>query len=105
MKTCYTTRLGSTALAIADLVAPGETANHWVVTRINVPRDYRGQGYARQLLQQILDDADSEQVTLAVEVSPSDGLNFGSLVAWYRRYGFKSTAFGYMVRKPKPLGG
>lgn len=104
MQTCYTIRLDALLphIAIADLVAPGELMPYWTVTRINVPATYRGNGWGSQLLKAILNDADKEQVKLALEVSPSDGLGYGELVAWYRRYGFKSHAYGYMVRKPNP---
>jgi GNAT superfamily N-acetyltransferase len=86
--------------AIADLVqydlVPG-----WAITRINVPAEHRGHGVGSKLLRQILDEADREGVDLYLEVSPSDGLDFEQLSAWYARHGFKwSRKYpGLMYRK------
>jgi predicted GNAT family N-acyltransferase len=60
-----------------------------VITRINVPISSRGQGVARRLLAQILKDADESKTTLFLEISPSDGLSFEQLKAWYARHGFE----------------
>lgn len=71
-----------------------------LLTRINVPKASRGQGHARALLERILDDADRERVTIFLEISPSDGLNFAQLEAWYLRHGFVECA-GFYCRTPK----
>jgi ribosomal protein S18 acetylase RimI-like enzyme len=102
MRTCY---FDAEHNAIADLVCPGELTAFWTITRINVPQKYRGQkqrgrGVGTKLLRRILADADAEGVELALEVSPSDGLDYVQLTAWYRRHGFRSTSFGYLVRRP-----
>jgi len=104
MKTCY---VNLTIGSIADLVAPDgapDAPPHWIITRVNVPVRHRGQGYASELLKQITDDADREHVSLMLEVSPSDGLGYSQLVAWYRRHGFHlrhSLELGFhMVREP-----
>lgn len=75
----------------------------WYIHRINVPRDARGQGRASMLLQNLLDDADREGVTLELHPIPSDGLNFESLAAWYTRKGFEVVTPGtwLMRRTPK----
>lgn len=96
MKTCYVIK---EVWAIADLVSPGELMPHWTITRINVPVDHRGHGYGRQLLQMIIDDADQESITLALEPSPSDGLDYDQLVNWYARHDFVMGSLGYMIRK------
>jgi GNAT superfamily N-acetyltransferase len=97
MKTCYV--IGH-ARAIADLVRPGELTSGWTITRINVPREHRGLGYGSVLLEVIITDADSEGVDLWLEISPSDGLDYNELHAWYCRHGFRTHfSSGYMVRR------
>jgi GNAT superfamily N-acetyltransferase len=98
METCYVDKEHN---AIADLVRPGELTANWTITRINVPKAHRGRGYGSALLRRILADADAEQVILQLEISPSDGLTYSQLAAWYYRNGFKPQAHGYMRRKPK----
>lgn len=98
MQTCYVDRATN---SIADLVCPGELTTGWTITRINVPFKHRGNGVARKLLKQITDDADSDICSLWLEVSPSDGLDYDQLVAWYVRHGFRFRHGGYMVRIPK----
>lgn len=98
MKTCYYDRA---TLAIADLVTPGAIHEGWVITRINVPRRYRGEGHGTALLKEILADADAEGADLWLDVSPSDGLDWGQLVAWYERHGFERVnEYGTMRRRP-----
>jgi ribosomal protein S18 acetylase RimI-like enzyme len=99
VKTCY---VDVVTRSIADLVQPGEMAPFWVITRINVPREHRGQGLGSKMLKEICADADKEGCSLGLDVSPSDGLDYDQLVAWYKRYGFKSSQHGYyMVRRPQ----
>ena len=100
MKTCY---VFPDTRTIADLAQPGELTENWTITRINVLREFRGQKLGTKMLERILRDADREQVTLQLEPSPSDGLNYTQLVDWYKRHGFKLTQHGYMKRRPKPL--
>jgi len=108
MKTCYITRLGDADCAIADLTGyyndvTGECLGQ-LITRINVPKrgPYRGQGIGTQLLKRILADADQEQVTLFLEVVPSDGLDVEALSAWYARHGFLPwKGQDFRIRYPK----
>ncbi len=97
MKTCY---IDQVHRGIADLVSPGELTPNWTITRINIPKQYRGCGYGTALLKQILDDADQEGATLQLEPSPSGPLAYDDLVLWYKRYGFRTNSYGYMVRTP-----
>lgn len=88
MKTCYTVPVNTLLIGIADLVPLKESPGSYMLTRINVPRGHRGQGYGRQLLTQILEDADHSGATLHLECVASGGLEFDDLVAWYERHDF-----------------
>lgn len=98
MKHCYLARLSSSRIAIADLTDYYDDG--WYITRINVPKEFRGQGHGRALLKQITDAADQEGVTLHLEIQPSDGLDYEALQAWYIRAGFKRT-LSWFTRRPK----
>lgn len=92
--------------AIADLVRERSLDGSvlYQITRINVPAIYRGQRHGSKLLDQVLADADAEQVHLVLTPLPSGGLSRAALVAWYKRRGFewKRDALGrYLYRSPK----
>jgi predicted GNAT family N-acyltransferase len=71
-----------------------------MITRINVPMMHHGEGHGTKVLAQILKDADAEKVNLYLEISPSDGLDYYQLEAWYLRHGFRHW-MGVYRRKPK----
>lgn len=73
--------------AIADLVEI--SPEHYLITRINVPRELRGRGLASELLQEIIEDADEEGVTLEIHPVSSGSLTRSDLVLWYKRHGFR----------------
>jgi predicted GNAT family N-acyltransferase len=89
---------------VADLIGPDDQGV-WMISRINVPREHRGQGHASNILREILRDADEEGATL--ELWPyASGANMGglkqkALEGWYARYGFVKQKKGNMVRAPK----
>src|SRR5215204_1801378 len=100
MKTCYVI---PEHRAIADLCDGGEMGfkDHVrIITRVNVPVASRGRGIGTQLLKMILNDADAEGIVLVLEISPSDGLDFDQLEAWYRRHGFVCVNGCYYKRRP-----
>ena len=100
VKTFYTVKVeGEVRPCIADVAFFSEPFNAHVITRINVPHSLRGQGYGRQLMAQILYDADHEGVPLMLAPEPSDGLDFRALEAWYERCGFKRTRSGAMMER------
>lgn len=99
MKNGYFIQLNTIRTAVADLVDYDDTTK--LITRINVPKEYRSTGVGSQLLQQIVHDADEEGITLLLEIVPSDGLNFQQLELWYKRYGFKKED-GMYRRAPNP---
>ena len=71
--------------AIADLI---DYEDGKLITRINVPREHRGQSLGSKLLREITDAADQETITLYAYPSSSDGLSTPKLKAWHRRHGF-----------------
>lgn len=80
-------RLSATKIAVLDTTEYyGEGR---IITRINVPEDFRGQGHGRALLREAIRQADEHGVDLWLEISESDGLNWDALRSWYRRAGFK----------------
>lgn len=87
LKTCYITRLSPVRIAILDCC--DYYGLGYIITRINVPKDFRGAGHASALLRQCTDAADSEHVRLFLEISPSDGLNYEQLEQFYMRHGFR----------------
>lgn len=80
-------RVGDVALAVLDCVEthPGVC----MITRINTPAKFRGQGIASGLLKQTLALADRLGVVMTLSIHPSDGLDYDALDAWYRRHGFE----------------
>lgn len=91
-------------IAIVDLVAPGEfLPGAWVITRINVPAKFRGQGYGSMLLKKICRRADRHGESLALEIQPSGPLDHDDLRRWYGRHGFLASAkySGVMIRRPR----
>lgn len=96
MKTCY---VDMETRSIADLIAPGELAPGWCISRINVPEPHRGKGNGTKILKRILADADAEGRTLWLEVHSSGPLDNNQLIDWYTRHGFiLHSPTGYLVR-------
>lgn len=93
MKSCY---VDPKSRAIADLIRLKE--REWLLTRINVPFQNRGKGYASTLLKRVLYEADQEGITLTLEVIPSGNLDEQQLTAWYERNGFIKQGNGVMKR-------
>jgi len=88
LKNCYIIKLSPVNIAIADLTDYFEKG--MIITRINVPKEFRGKGFGRDLLNQILTDADKDGVTLYLEILASGEMSYMDLEAWYMRHGFKS---------------
>lgn len=65
--------------------------NVYIIHRINVPQNARGNGYGTELLKMILSDAEEEGVTLMLAPESSGGLSQNDLIAWYLRHGFTFT--------------
>jgi GNAT superfamily N-acetyltransferase len=97
MKSGYYRRLENPmGLAVLDLV---DYYNEGlIITRINVPKHHRRKGIGTALLKECIADADREKITLWLEIAESDGPNYETLEAWYKRHGFK----GRFMLKRKP---
>ena len=87
MKHLYHIRLSPTRVAVADLMEL--PCGCWMLTRINVPHGFRGRGHGSELLEEVLNDADAEEVTLKLTINPYGGLNYDQLQSWYERRGFQ----------------
>ena len=59
------------------------------VNRISVLAPHRGKGIGRKLMEEMLQNADREQVSLVLDINPYGDMNFKQLEAWYGRLGFK----------------
>ena len=83
--------------SIADLVL----LNNYdmLITRINVPIQYRMAGLGSKILREICKDADRQRVNLVVEPVASGGLTQKSLTDWYERHGFVWVENGVMYRR------
>jgi predicted GNAT family acetyltransferase len=101
MRSCYYHKLTNppriAVLDCCDYYGEGR-----IITRINVPKTHRGHGYATLVLRQCLADADREGITLYIEISPSDGLDYDQLENWYWRHGFRYHGGIYRRRPISP---
>jgi GNAT superfamily N-acetyltransferase len=105
MNTIFSIRLSPIKLAIADIYFDAGQ-QHWMIARINVPKEFRGLGHGSSLLRQICAEADQNQAVLALGISPSDGFTFRQLDTWYRRYGFNPVDGqnrAFRIRQPREI--
>jgi ribosomal protein S18 acetylase RimI-like enzyme len=97
MKTCYLNRETRTILDVQE--GWRDDPEGYTITRINTPRQYRGEGHASALLRQVCEDADRERATIYLEVLPTGGLNAEKLRAWYGRHGFTRLGHPLVMRR------
>lgn len=89
---------------IVDLswnVLPPPFDGGMIVNRVNVPGQHRGFGIARELIRQVLADADTEGVVLWLAINPYGNMTYEQLEAWYMRLGFEKFQEGWYRRPPK----
>ena len=98
MKSFYSLKLSNTGLAVIDLTDYYGLGK--IITRINVPPEFRSQGHGSSLLKSVVKVADSELTTLFLEIQQSDGLSYSELESWYGRHGFMQWK-GLYRRKPQ----
>lgn len=105
MKDCYMGEIVDNHAPEVDLLPGyemglGESSR--VVSRVITPRRLRKQGRARDLMQEVLRDADAEGITLWLEINPYGEMNYEALEAWYKRLGFQwHDSINLMVRRPR----
>lgn len=77
----------------------------WLLTRIFVPIDRRGQGVASRILAQLLAEADYEGATLLLEVPPNGKFEHATseLQDWYKEHDFERHSLTLWKRLPKRL--
>lgn len=101
----------ATRMAVLDVVDltdirfsdPGYSDITHIVTRLNVPLEMRGKGFALELLRQVTIDADSENATLYLDAMPSTSeVDFTRLVGLYNRFGFELMPSSIIGMKRKP---
>tara|TARA_R110002020_G_scaffold85121_1_gene210266 strand:- start:427 stop:2745 length:2319 start_codon:yes stop_codon:yes gene_type:complete len=105
---------GSTLKPIEDIstvnIETSKRGNVLEISKIETPDNLRGQGLADQKLEQLINKADEDGLTLALTPSDAFGANKARLTKWYKRHGFvpnkgRNKNFETresMVRLPKP---
>jgi GNAT superfamily N-acetyltransferase len=75
---------------LSEKILPRHGLKAHLITRINVPREYRQQGYGRAMLKAACVAADEAGITLFIEALPyADSLmDTEALTSWYERAGF-----------------
>lgn len=122
MKTSFYERIeDSVHVLAADLIQMagdnllpyyGSAGGLYLLTRVNVPKEHRGEGLGSRLLKMVTDEADANEATLILEVVPSGPLSSAALQEWYERNGFRryhpipgilgSSLTPAMIRAPQP---
>lgn len=104
MKDSYYRLVENSLASVSMMPMIAEGPKVWAVCRVAVQRRIRGRGLARELMAEVLADADREGVKLmlSVEPDPFGTLDYDGLVAWYRRLGFFQPYLheSYMERTP-----
>jgi GNAT superfamily N-acetyltransferase len=72
MRSIYFHRFLASPPTMADV---SNMEDFWYINRINVPEKLRGRGYGRQLLNEIIADADADRVVLVLDPLATGGLS------------------------------
>jgi GNAT superfamily N-acetyltransferase len=108
IQTQFILKLSSIHIGILDLVPVYYTdpnklnmlgLQECLVSRINIPSEFRGQGHGTTLLNSCLQYADDNKLVLLIEVSSSGDMTNTQLSNWYRKFGFVDSE-GLLVRLP-----
>lgn len=93
---------GATGVTI-DLIFGKTDDNVAIITRIEVHKKFRGNGYASRMMERVCEDADEEGYLLLLSIEPDGtGLTFEQLREWYERMGFvEHRESGAMERLPR----
>ena len=63
--------------------------NYWLITRLFVPPNYRNQGIATGLMQELTTWADAKKATLIAEINPYGDLGREKLIEFLLKYNFR----------------
>jgi ribosomal protein S18 acetylase RimI-like enzyme len=76
---------------VITLLGPGDLTRGvgWLITHVGTVPWQRGKGLARETMTKVLSDADVEGQVLYLAVDPDPGTDYGRLLAWYQRLGFR----------------
>ena len=80
-----------------------KTCKNFLVTRVNVPKEFRRKGIGTEMLNELISDAEKEGVTLYIEPNPYPDVSMTKveLVKFYKKFGFKFISYNeYMKREP-----
>jgi predicted GNAT family N-acyltransferase len=108
IQTQFILRLSKIRIGILDIVPVYYTdpnklnmlgLQECLVSRINIPSEFRGQGHGTTLLNSCLQYADDNKLVLLIEVSSSGDMTNTQLTNWYRKFGFLDSE-GLLVRLP-----
>jgi predicted GNAT family acetyltransferase len=89
MKDTYFKKFGNNVASMVSTIAGDHLV---IITHVWTNphgEGFRGKGYASQLFDEVLEDADNEHkvLMLSIHVDP-DGLTFEEVAEWYKRCGF-----------------
>ncbi len=89
MKTTYCKKSTWTTIDLQESFDP-KVPGYWLC-RVMTKKKYRGQGGAAGVMEEVLVDADIQQVDLWLHVQPDSSVDVDRLIAWYERLGFVNT--------------
>lgn len=87
-------------IALIDVCEYGD-APGMLIPRVNVPPGHRRKGIATKLFEELLNDADSEKVTLHLWINSYGEMTYDQLYDWYVKLGFVEQSNGVLRRDPR----
>ena len=95
-------RLSYVSSACLDTVCMNDSLGRGLlVTRVSVPRSWRGRGIGTDMMKNLCDHADRIRIPLYLFCMSSGEMNERDLADWYRRMGFFGDETTLMSRPPR----